>query len=159
MGKLTGEADALLRSEVGDPKAEVAQYGPAAERGVLFSSIVSMANRTNGRTGMGLVMASKNLKAIVVRGKAKPKVANPQALAALSKLGLKWMPENPDVAALGKYGTASVVLPQNMYGTLPTRNYTEGQFEQAEKISGEVMYDTVLKKRDTCYACVVRCKR
>jgi aldehyde:ferredoxin oxidoreductase len=60
---------------------------------------------------------------------------------------------------LGKYGTANVVMFQNTIGTLPTRNYNEGQFEDAEKISGEVMYDTVLKERDTCYACVVRCKR
>ncbi|MCL6505300.1 MAG: hypothetical protein K6T86_21710, partial [Pirellulales bacterium] len=52
-----------------------------------------------------------------------------------------------------------VVMPQNAWGTLPTRNYNEGQFELCEQISGETMYDTILKERDTCYACVVRCKR
>ena len=67
VGKLTGEVDAVLREEVGQPKAEVLQHGPAAENGVLFSSLLSMANRNNGRTGMGLVMASKNLRAIVDR--------------------------------------------------------------------------------------------
>jgi aldehyde:ferredoxin oxidoreductase len=60
---------------------------------------------------------------------------------------------------LAKYGTASVVLPQNMMGTLPTFNYNEGQFEFAEAISGERMADTVLKDTDTCYACIVKCKR
>ena len=61
--------------------------------------------------------------------------------------------------AVAKYGTASVVMPQNMYGTLPTNNYTEGQFASAEPISGEKMAETILKNRDTCFACVVRCKR
>jgi len=158
-GKLTGEVDAVLRAEVDEPKAEVLQYGPAAENGVLFSSLLSMATRNNGRTGMGLVMASKNLKAIVVRGKGPLKVANPRALAALNKSGPKMMPNNPDVDALGKYGTASVVMPQNLYGTLPAFNYNEGQFTYAEEISGERMSDTILKKRETCHACVVRCKR
>jgi aldehyde:ferredoxin oxidoreductase len=159
MGKLTGEVDAILRAETRHPKAEILQFGPAAERGVLFSSLVSMANRNNGRTGMGLVMASKNLKAIIVRGKKKPELHDPAAVLALNKAGPKLMPGNPDVDGLGKYGTASVLMFQNMIGSLPTRNYNEGQFESAEAISGEVMADTVLKDRDTCYACVVRCKR
>jgi aldehyde:ferredoxin oxidoreductase len=159
MGKVTGEVDAILKQEVGDPKAEVIQCGPAAERGVLFSSLVNMANRNNGRTGMGLVMASKNLKAVVVRGKQKPELADPAALTTLNREGPKEMPKNPDMDGLGKFGTASVVMFQNTIGSLPTRNYSEGQFEDAEKISGEVLYDTVLKERDTCYACVVRCKR
>jgi aldehyde:ferredoxin oxidoreductase len=159
VGKLTGEVDGLLREEVGDPKAEVLQYGPAAENGVLFSSLLSMATRNNGRTGMGRVMASKNLKAIVVRGKGRVRVADPSALAALSKSGPKMLPENPDVDALKAHGTASVVMPQNTFGTLPTNNYNEGQFIAAEDISGERMTETILKERETCYACVVRCKR
>ena len=61
--------------------------------------------------------------------------------------------------AVGKLGTACVVLPQNALGTFPTRNYSEAQFEHAQELSGEKMAETLLKKRDTCYACVVRCKR
>ena len=159
MGKVTGEVDALLKQEIGDPKAEVLQYGPAAENGVLFSSLVNMANRNNGRTGMGLVMASKKLKAVVVRGKQRVKLADSAALAALNKTGPKLMPDNPDVDGLYQYGTASVLMFQNTIGSLPTQNYNAGQFENAEPISGEVMTETVLKGRDTCYACVVRCKR
>jgi aldehyde:ferredoxin oxidoreductase len=68
-GKLTGEAEEILKKELGDNKIEVLQHGPGAENGVRFSSILSMSNRNNGRTGMGLVMASKNLRAIVARGK------------------------------------------------------------------------------------------
>ncbi len=159
VGKLTGEVDELLRQEAGDPKAEVLQYGPAAENGVLFSSLLSMATRNNGRTGMGRVMASKKLRAIVVRGKTKINVAHPTVLADLSKSGPKMLPENPDVDALKAHGTASVVMPQNAFGTLPVNNYNEGQFIAAEDISGERMTETILKDRETCYACVVRCKR
>ncbi|OGO37575.1 MAG: hypothetical protein A2W35_05415 [Chloroflexi bacterium RBG_16_57_11] len=158
-GKVTGEVDAILRAEVGRPKAEVLQHGPAAENGVLFSSLISMATRNNGRTGMGLVMASKNLKAVVVKGRERIDLADPAALAALNKAGPKLMPENPDVDALGTHGTASVLLPQNMMGTLPTNNYNQAQFIAAEEISGERMTETILKKRETCHACVVRCKR
>ncbi|MDP2975884.1 MAG: aldehyde ferredoxin oxidoreductase N-terminal domain-containing protein, partial [Anaerolineales bacterium] len=159
MGKITGEVDAMLIQEVGDPKAQVMQIGPAAEKGVRFSGIVNMANRFNGRTGMGLVMASKNLKALVVRGKGKPAVADQKALVALNRAGPDAMKSNPDVDGLGTLGTASVVMFNNTIGTLPTRNYNEGQFEGAEPISGEKMAETILKERDTCYACIVRCKR
>lgn len=158
-GLVTGEVESILRTEIGDSKAEILQYGPAAEKGVLFSSLVNMASRNNGRTGMGLVMASKNLRAIVVRGTQKVEVADPPKLAELNKLGPKLMPENPDVDPLGKYGTASVVTFQDSIGSLPTRNYTEGHFEGFESITGEAMSDTILKKRETCFACVVRCKR
>jgi len=108
---------------------------------------------------MGLVMASKNLKAVVVRGRKKPTLADSKALVALNKTGPKILPDNPDMPGLAAEGTATVVLFQNTTGTLPTRNYNEGQFEYCEDISGARMVETILKERDTCYACVVRCKR
>lgn len=158
MGKLSGEVDDILHREI-DPKAEILQHGIGAENGVLFSSLVSMSNRHNGRTGMGLVMASKNLKAVVVRGTKKAQIANPKALTELNRIGPKALPENGDMDGLAKFGTAVVVMFNNTIGTLPTRNYTEGQFEGCEPISGEKMAETILKERDTCHACVVRCKR
>jgi aldehyde:ferredoxin oxidoreductase len=158
MGKITGEVDDILHKEV-DPKAEILQHGPAAEKGVLFSSLVSMSNRHNGRTGMGLVMASKGLKAVVVRGTKKVQMADAKAVTALNRIGPKAIPENGDMDGLAKHGTAVVVLFNNTIGTLPTRNYNEGQFEGCEPISGEKMTETILKERDTCYSCVVRCKR
>ncbi len=159
MGKITGEVDSILMKEIGDNKIEILQHGPAAEHGVLFSSLVNMSNRNNGRTGMGLVMASKNLKAVVVRGRKKVSVADPKTLTAINRLGPKEVPNNPDMDGLAKYGTASVVSPQNMMGTLPTFNYGEGQFEGTDSITGEKMAETILKDRETCFACVVRCKR
>jgi aldehyde:ferredoxin oxidoreductase len=158
MGKKTGEVDDIIHGEV-DPKAEILQHGPAAEKGVLFSSLVSMSNRHNGRTGMGLVMASKNLKAVVARGRKRVSLADPKALTALNKTGPKILPDNPDMPGLAAEGTATVVLFQNTIGSLPTRNYNEAQFENCEDISGARMVETILKERDTCYACVVRCKR
>jgi aldehyde:ferredoxin oxidoreductase len=158
MGKKTGEVDDILHAEV-DPKAEIFQHGPAAEKGVLFSSLLSMSNRHNGRTGMGLVMASKNLKAVVARGRNRVSVADPKALTELNKTGPKILPDNPDMPGLAAEGTATVVIFQNTIGSLPSHNYNEGQFEYCEDISGGRMVETILKKRDTCYACVVRCKR
>jgi len=159
MGKITGDVDAILKKELNDNKIEILQHGPAAEKGVLFSSLLSMSNRNNGRTGMGLVMASKNLKAVVVRGTKKVKMADAKGVTALNRIGPKNLPNNPDMDGLAKYGTASVVMPQNSYGTLPTFNYNEGQFDSCEPISGEKMAETILKERETCYACIVRCKR
>lgn len=159
MGKITGEVDAILKEELGDRKIEILQHGPGAENGVLFSSLVSMSNRHAGRTGMGAVMASKNLKAVVVRGTKKPDVFDSKALVALNRSGPAGVKENPDMDGLAIYGTAVVSLFNNSIGCLPTRNYNEGQFEGAEGISGELMAETILKERDTCYACVVRCKR
>jgi aldehyde:ferredoxin oxidoreductase len=159
IGKITGEVDKILKEEIGDNKIEILQHGPGAENGVLFSTLVSMSNRHAGRTGMGAVMASKNLKAVVARGTKKPEIFDGKALIALNRMGPKILPDNPDMPGLAKDGTATVVMFNNAIGCLPTRNYNEGQFEFAEDISGERMSETILKGRDTCYACVVRCKR
>jgi len=159
MGKVTGEVDKILKEELGDSKIEILQHGPGAENGVLFSTLVSMSNRHAGRTGMGAVMASKNLKAVVVRGRKKPEIFDSKALVAINRKGPGGVKENPDMDGLAEHGTAVVSLFNNSIGCLPTRNYNEGQFEGAEGISGELMSETILKERDTCYACVVRCKR
>lgn len=170
-GKITGEVEAILKAELGDKDIEVAQVGPAGERGVRFSAIINMSNRANGRTGMGAVMGSKNLKAVVVRGKQGKKnfaVANKKALSNLARTGAKMFPTS-DVAGLGKYGTAETTGVQHAVGMLPAYNFNSGVFEGWEKIDGPTMYDTILvgaaedkqdlKGRDTCYSCTVRCKR
>ncbi len=158
-GKITGEVEKLIRDELGDPKIEVAQIGPAGEKLARFAAIMNMCNRANGRTGMGAVMGSKNLKAIAVRGHQKIKTADPAAIIKLARLGPKRVQDIPDMKGLQDFGTASVLNYQNISGGLPTRNYISGTFEQAEDISGEHMSETILKQNDTCYACVVRCKR
>ncbi len=157
-GAFTAEVEDMLREELDDDRVQVLQCGPAAERGVRFSALINYANRANGRTGMGLVMASKNLKAVAVRGHSRPEWADREGVRALAKWGAEHF-ETSDVYGLGLLGTAQTVTAQQRVGGLPTRNWSSGVFEGAEAISGQRMADTILKERDTCYGCVVRCKR
>lgn len=157
-GKTTGEVEDILKEELGDKKIEVMQTGIAGENGVRYAAIINMSNRANGRTGMGAVMASKGLKAIAVRGSMRPTTADKKGLNEVARWGAKNFPDS-DVYGMGLLGTAEVVLPQNEAGGLPTFNWDSGYFENAEAISGQVMSETILKERDTCYACTVRCKR
>jgi aldehyde:ferredoxin oxidoreductase len=157
-GKVTGEAQAQIRDELDDDRIEVLQIGPAGEKGVRYACLINMCNRANGRTGMGAVMGSKNLKAVAVRGAEKPPVADREALTELARWGAKALPDS-DVYDLGVYGTADVLGSQHHNGGLPTRNWASGVFEGYEALTGERMSETILKKRDTCFGCVVRCKR
>ncbi|MEW6566899.1 MAG: aldehyde ferredoxin oxidoreductase family protein [Chloroflexota bacterium] len=159
-GKTTSQVDDLLKAELGDDKIEIAQCGPAGEALVRLAAIINMANRASGRTGLGAVMGSKNLKAVVVRGTSKRLPwHDAKKLNELAKWGAGEVEANADVLGLQKYGTASVVVFQNTIGSFPTFNYNAGQFDGFEAISGERMADTILKDNDTCYACTVRCKR
>ncbi len=158
-GKITGDAHKAILEELGDPKTEIALIGPAGEKLARFAAIMNMCNRANGRTGMGAVMGSKNLKAVAVRGHQKVKTADPAAITRLARLAPKRVLDIGDMKGLQDFGTASVLNYQNISGGLPTRNYTSGTFESAEDLSGEHMSETILKENDTCYACVVRCKR
>jgi len=157
-GQVTGEAEAAIREELGDPKIEVMQIGPAGEKLVRCACLINMSNRAAGRTGMGAVMGAKNLKAVAVRGKKKPPVADRKALSALAQWGAANFPDS-DIYGMGLYGTAEVLSYQQKAGGLPTRNWDSGVFEGFKSLDGVTMSETILKKRDTCYACVVRCKR
>jgi len=157
-GRVTGDAEAAVREELGDAKIEVLQIGPGGEKLVRYACLINMSNRANGRTGMGAVMGSKNLKAIAVRGKKKPPVADQKALAEIARWGADNF-DDSEVYGLGVYGTADVLGSQQEDGGLPTRNWASGVFEGHEALEGPTMSDTILKERDTCYACVVRCKR
>ena len=158
-GKTTGEAEDALKEELGDSKVEVMQIGPGGENLVRFAAMINMVNRANGRTGMGAVMGSKNLKAVVVRGAKTIKPADPAGLTKMFRDGTKRIPDVGAVQFLHVHGTTGDVAGQNAGGGLPTRNFNEGQFEGYETIAGELMTETILKERDTCYSCTVRCKR
>jgi aldehyde:ferredoxin oxidoreductase len=167
-GRITGEVEAILKQELGDDKIEILQVGPAGEKGVRFAALMNMSNRANGRTGMGAVMGSKNLKAVVVRGNNKPSVADTKALSQLARWGATHVSES-DVAGLGKYGTAETTGAQQQVAGLPSYNFNSGVFDDWEAIDGPTMYDTILRGategkqdrygRHTCYSCAVRCKR
>jgi aldehyde:ferredoxin oxidoreductase len=167
-GRVTGDVEKAIRDELGDQKVEIMQIGPAGEKLVRFACLINMCNRANGRTGMGAVMGSKNLKAIAVRGNQRPEVAEKEALAKLRQWASEVFPKS-GVSGLGKYGTPGVVAVQQNMGGLPTRNFTSGVFDGWKAIDGHTMYETVLKGRetgkqdqegrDTCFGCLIRCKR
>lgn len=160
-GKVTGEAETIIRTEIGEKDVEIAQIGPGGENLVKYACIMNMCNRANGRNGMGTVMGSKNLKAVVVK-KGKPiiKAFDNEKFKELSKSVKTRLIENTSIAGLAKYGTGGDVEGFNDEGFLVTNNWTSGYLsEGVEKITGTTMYETILKGRDTCFACAVRCKR
>jgi len=157
-GRFTADVEDAIREELSDGRVRVLQCGPAAERGGLFGALLSEASRANGRAGMGTVMASKNLKAVAVRGHSRPELADPKALRELARWGGEHLEES-GVYGTSLWGTASAVIPQSNVGGLPTRNWSSGTFEGAEAISGQRMAETIRKERDTCFGCVVRCKQ
>ena len=167
-GRITGEVEVGIKEELGDDKVQVLQCGPAGEKGVRFAALISMCNRANGRTGMGAVMGAKKLRAVAVRGRQRPSLANKAALSELARWGVEALPQS-GLARLAKFGTSNGVPGHQQAGRLSTRNFTSGVFEDWEALSGETMYDTILRGaaegqqdslgRDTCYACAVRCKR
>ena len=114
-GKITGDVEKMIREELDDPKIQVAQIGPAGEKLARFAAIMNMCNRANGRTGMGAVMGSKNLKAIAVRGHQKVKPADPAAITRLARLAPKRVQDIPDMKGLQDFGTASVLNYQNIF--------------------------------------------
>ena len=168
-GKTTGETQTIIFNELGDEKnIEVLQIGPGGENMVRYASLINMCNRANGRTGMGAVMGSKNLKAVAVRGNNKPAIADPKALKEVVQWGAREFPDS-NVAGLGKWGTAATVAVQQEMGGLPSYNFNSGVFDGWQAIDGQTMYNDLLlgaqdkkqtaKGRDTCFGCMVRCKR
>jgi aldehyde:ferredoxin oxidoreductase len=171
-GKMTGEVDELLAEELGDKRIQVTQVGPSGEKLVRFAAILNMSTRAHGRTGMGAVMGSKKLKAIVVRGgKKKLPMADPDRVREIMKPSIANVRADEDVWGLAKYGTLGILESQNAVGGLPTRNYQSGWmgYDRAAAIGGERLFDELLRGadedtqlkqgRDTCYSCAVRCKR
>jgi aldehyde:ferredoxin oxidoreductase len=158
-GLETGPAQEAIREEVKEKRARIALIGPAGEKLVRYACVTNELKHFNGRTGMGAVMGSKNLKAIAVRGTNKLEVRDLEKFLDLSKHLTELIGQHGPTITLRKFGTANLVMALNTQGILPTKNFHTGFFEKAEEISGEKMTETVLKKEDGCYACGVRCKR
>lgn len=156
-GKTTGLTEAAIRYEIGDRHLRIAAIGPAGEKLVRYASILNDLSHAAGRTGMGAVMGSKNLKAVATRGTQGPAMADPDRVRELGK----WMSENwkKYSLALGELGTPNLVRGLDASSGFPTRNFRQGSFEGASKLSGETMRDSILVCRGSCYACPIRCKR
>ena len=159
-GKDTEKTKDWLKKTIQDDSIEIAQIGPGGENLVRYACVLNMCNRANGRTGMGAVMGSKNLKAVVVRKGKKPVPFDQKALISLAKEAKNRMEVNDAVSGLSDVGTAGDLGEFNRIGFLATNNWQSGYSgESAEKLTGKTMRDTILVDRDTCYGCAVRCKR
>ncbi|MEM4447649.1 MAG: aldehyde ferredoxin oxidoreductase family protein [Candidatus Jordarchaeales archaeon] len=146
--------------EVYGKDVSVACIGPAGENLVRFANIINDEHRAAGRTGVGAVMGSKRLKAIVVGGGREVALAKPEDFKRKQKEALKKVKENSITGqGLPAYGTAILVNIINAHGIFPTRNFQASVFPEAEKISGETLAEKYLTKRRACWGCPIGCGR
>jgi len=158
-GKNFWETTDMIKQELGDDKIRVAGIGRAGEKLVKYAIVMNDKDRAGGRGGSAAVMGSKNLKAIAVRGTQRPKAVNEDVFAEACKEATKVLREAEGLQGMRDQGTGSFVMPLNGLGILPTRNFSQGQFEGAEKVSGDVIKDKYLVKATACYACPIACGR
>jgi len=150
--------DALL--EETDPQARVACIGPAGEQLVRIAAIMNDKHRAAARSGVGAVMGSKNLKAVVVRGAQEVPLAEPEALRELCRtVRSEVAADVKKGSSLREYGTAYVPIVTNEIGILPTRNFQSGVFEEVEGITGRVLTEKYLIRPKPCYGCPIACGR
>jgi aldehyde:ferredoxin oxidoreductase len=141
-------------------KRNVVCIGPAGENLVRIAAIMNDKERALARGGAGAVMGSKNLKAIVVEGQEKNTPSDPEQFKFMLYETGKLIKASPLTSqALPEFGTAVVMNVINEIGALPTRNFQQSQFEGADKISGEEITDTILVKKQACWACPIACTR
>jgi len=167
-GKTTWATEEIIKKSHQDPQVRVCSIGRAGENGVLFSCIVNDLHRAAGRSGVGAVMGSKNLKAVAVRGTSgTAKIKDPKAFMAATVAAKKVLADNAVTGqGLPKYGTQVLMNVINEMGALPTRNAKEVQFEGASKISGEAMHEkrptdgkANLVTNNACFGCTIACGR
>ena len=167
-GQSVWTADEWLHKKYQDPLLRIAAVGRAAEKGCLYASIVNDLHRAAGRSGVGTVMASKNLKAVAVRGtKGVGNIKDPAGFMQAVNAGKQVLAENAVTGqGLPTYGTQVLMNVINEVGAMPTRNMREVQFEGASKISAEAMHEPResdgrpnLVTNAGCFGCTIACGR
>jgi len=158
-GKLVSETEDGLRKDLGIPQLRVACIGPAGEKLVKFACIMNDKHRAAGRSGVGTVMGSKNLKAIAVRGTGGVQVADPAAFMKAVWEMRAIMQSNPGREGFTDQGTAAVIDLTQTMGGLPTRNFQEGQFAEYENLNGNAIKETRMVTNKACFACTIACGR
>ncbi|AEA33804.1 aldehyde ferredoxin oxidoreductase family protein [Hippea maritima] len=159
LGKNTKETDKLLKRFT-HPEASTLQIGPAAEKLSLISNITFDGRRMAGRTGIGAVMGSKNLKGVAVKGHISIKVADKERFAKAVFEARDILSKDAFSGKGGaKYGTAVLVNVINSAGGLPTRNAHDAYFEGTASISGERLTKEYLIKAEACDSCSIACGR
>ncbi len=158
-GKKIVETTEAIRQEQGDIAIQVAAIGPAGENGVAFAAIVSSGNRVNGRTGMGAVMGSKNLKALAVRGTKAVEFAGPLALLAENRKIDRAIMEHTEYNKRHDFGTTMLMKDLDGIGILPTKHFQEGVCAYVDEISGQRLASVFKVKNKSCFNCNVHCSR
>jgi aldehyde:ferredoxin oxidoreductase len=167
-GTTVWETEAALKKAHQDPQLRVSSIGAAGENGVLFAAVVNDLHRAAGRSGVGAVMGSKNLKAIAVRGTlGVGNLANPKAFMQVTAEKKKILAANGVTGqGLPAYGTQVLMNVINEIGALPTRNHRDVQFEGAKDISAEAMAtprktdgQKHLVTNQACFGCTIACGR
>ena len=167
-GQSVWKADEMLHAKYQDPLIRIACVGRSAEQGCLYAGVVNDLHRAAGRSGVGTVMASKNLKAVVVRGtKGVGNVRDPKAFMQVTTEAKAALAENAVTGeGLPAMGTQVLMNVINEVGAMPTRNMREVQFEGASKISAEAMHEPResdgnpnLVTNAACFGCTIACGR
>jgi aldehyde:ferredoxin oxidoreductase len=141
--------------------ARTLSIGPAGENLVCYAAVIHDKGHAAGRTGMGAVMGSKRLKAIVTTGRGKCTAAAPPALKALRDAVLTRQQDNLTSQTLQVYGTDGAMYLGSLMGDVPFRNWSAGTWndEATQALDGTAMQETILTGTRTCYSCTVACKR
>jgi len=156
-GKSPSETEDTIKDELGDYYIRVAAIGVAGEKLSRIACIINEKTRAAGRTGLGAVMGSKNLKAIAVRGTHDIIPAKPDEFMDMVKEFHERM-KGPATQKYRTLGTPENILVHNALHCMPTRNYTNAHFENADKVSGEVLNEKFVAKIIGCSSCAMRCE-
>ena len=157
IGKSPSETEDVIKDELGDYYIRVASIGPSGEKFSRIACIINEKTRAAGRTGLGAVMGSKNLKAIAVRGTHDVVPAKPNEFMEMVKKFHERM-KGPATQKYRTLGTAENVLVHNALFCMPTRNYSNAHFEEAGKVSGEMLNEKYVVKIIGCNSCAMRCE-
>jgi aldehyde:ferredoxin oxidoreductase len=167
-GKSVWETEAMIKKGLQDPLIRVSSIGKAGENGVLYAAVVNDLHRAAGRSGVGTVMGSKNLKAIALRGTiGVGNIRDPKAFMKVTYEKKKILHDNAVTGqGLPKFGTQVLMNVINEIGGLPTRNHQDVQFESAKDISAEAMATpretdgkAQLVTNQACFGCTIACGR
>lgn len=158
-GQDTYQTQESIREILADPKVRVACIGPAGENLVKMSAIVNDHGRAAGRTGMGAVMGSKNLKAIAFRGTSKVALADPSVYKEIVAEIQGEVKEDIAAQAIKLAGTAGYVDMASMFGDMPAKYYQLGEWEESSNLSGVMMAEEYLNRGTACYRCPIMCGR
>jgi aldehyde:ferredoxin oxidoreductase len=158
-GKDVYETQEIVKEEIGVKSAHVAVIGQAGERGVLFSSICCDHGRMAGRTGLGAVMGSKNLKAVAVYGRNRIAVTHTERYAILRSESNRTLKQDNEARILHELGTAGAANYAEYLGAMPAKYYHQGSFAGVDNVSGSKMAESILVGSSGCQGCVIACGR